>query len=113
MTLITVVCYDFVVFNHLKSHTFEKSTLSPCGYFMEIPARKKIVCIFCSALFTYVLKLHDVKIIYPIFAGTNVLSSAKTRTPANINGNFINRPICKIFALSRVVYTGFQTPFYG
>ena len=41
MTLITVVCYDFVVFNHLKSHTFEKSTLSPCGYFMEIPARKK------------------------------------------------------------------------
>ena len=81
MTLITVVCYDFVVFNHLKSHTFEKSTLSPCGYFMEIPARKKIVCIFCSALFTYVLKLHDVKIIYPIFAGTNVLSTAKTRLP--------------------------------
>ncbi len=29
MTLITVVCYDFVVFNHLKSHTFEKSTLFP------------------------------------------------------------------------------------
>lgn len=61
MTLITVVCYDFVVFNHLKSHTFEKSTLSPCGYFMEIPARKKIVCIFCSALFTFVLKLRDEK----------------------------------------------------
>ena len=61
MTLITVVCYDFVVFNHLKSHTFEKSTLSPCGYFMEIPARKKNVCIFCSALFTYVLKLRDEK----------------------------------------------------
>lgn len=35
MTLITVVYYDFVIFNHLKSHTFEKSTLSPCGYFME------------------------------------------------------------------------------
>lgn len=46
MTLITVVYYDFVIFNRLKSHTFEKSTLSPCGYFMEIPARKKIVCIF-------------------------------------------------------------------
>ena len=61
MTLITVVCYDFVIFNHLKSHTFEKSTLSPCGYFMEIPARKKIVCIFCSALFTFVLKLRDEK----------------------------------------------------
>lgn len=83
MTLITVVCYDFVGFNHLKSLTFEKSTVLSCGYFMEIPARKKIVCIFCSALFTYVLKLHDVKIIYPIFAGTNVLSSAKSR-PARI-----------------------------
>lgn len=80
MTLITVVYYDFVIFNRLKSHTFEKSTLSPCGYFMEIPARKKIVCIFFRP-FTYVLKLHDVKIIYPIFAGTNVLSSAKTRLP--------------------------------
>lgn len=33
MTLITVVCYDFVVFNHLKSHTFEKSTLSPVRLF--------------------------------------------------------------------------------
>ena len=79
MTLITVVYYDFVIFNRLKSHTFEKSTVLSCGCFSEIPARKKIVCIFCSALFTYVLKLHDVKIIYPIFAGTNVLSSAKTK----------------------------------
>ena len=40
MTLITVVYYDFVIFNRLKSHTFEKSTLSPCGYFMEIPSQK-------------------------------------------------------------------------
>ena len=79
MTLITVVCYDFVIFSRSKSHTFEKSTVLSCGCFSEIPARKKIVCIFCSALFTYVLKLHDVKIIYPIFAGTNVLSSAKTK----------------------------------
>ena len=61
MTLITVVYYDFVIFNRLKSHTFEKSTVLSCGYFMEIPARKKIVCIFCSALFTYVLKLRDEK----------------------------------------------------
>ena len=81
MTLITVVFYDFVIFSRSKSHAFEKSTVLSCGYFMEIPARKKIVCIFCSVLFTYVLKLHDVKIIYPIFAGTNVLSSAKTRLP--------------------------------
>ena len=65
MTLITVVCYDFVIFSRSKSHAFEKSTLSPCGYFMEIPAQK-IYLIFCSALFTFVLKLHDVKIIYPI-----------------------------------------------
>ena len=82
MTLITVVYYDFVIFNRLKSHTFEKSTALSCGCFSEIPARKKIVCIFCSALFTFVLKLRDEKNkIYPIFAGTNVLSSAKTRLP--------------------------------
>ena len=40
MTLITVVCYDFVIFSRSKSHAFEKSTLSPCGCFSEIPARK-------------------------------------------------------------------------
>ena len=40
MTLITVVCYDVVIFSRSKSHAFEKSTLSPCCYFMEIPARK-------------------------------------------------------------------------
>ncbi len=53
MTLITVVCYDFVIFSRSKSHAFEKSTLSPCSYFMEIPAQK-IYLIFCSALFTFV-----------------------------------------------------------
>ena len=56
MTLITVVCYDFVIFNRSKSHAFEKSTVLSCGYFIEIPVRKKIICIFfCSALFTFVL----------------------------------------------------------
>lgn len=80
MTLITVVYYDFVIFNRLKSHTFEKSTLSPCGYFMEIPARKKLFVFFVPP-FLRSSKLHDVKIIYPIFAGTNVISSAKTRLP--------------------------------
>ena len=40
MTLITVVYYDFVIFNRLKSHTFEKSTVLSCGCFSEIPARK-------------------------------------------------------------------------
>ena len=40
MTLITVVCYDFVIFSRSKSHAFEKSTLFPCGYFSENPARK-------------------------------------------------------------------------
>lgn len=54
MTLITVVCYDFVIFSRSKSHAFEKSTLSPCGCFMEIPARKKLFVFFCSALFTFV-----------------------------------------------------------
>lgn len=80
MTLITVVCYDFVIFSRSKSHAFEKSTLSPCGYFMEISARKnKFVFLFRP--FYVRLKFHDVKIIFPIFAGTNVLSSAKTRLP--------------------------------
>ena len=41
MTLIAVVCYDFVIFSRSKSHAFEKSTVLSCGYFMKIPARKK------------------------------------------------------------------------
>ena len=80
MTLITVVCYDFVIFSRSKSHAFEKSTLSPCGYFIEIPVRKNKFEFFVPP-FLRSSKLHDVKIIYPIFAGTNVLSSAKTRLP--------------------------------
>ena len=54
MTLITVVCYDFVIFSRSKSRTFEKSNLFPCGYFMEIPAQKNNF-VFFSALFTFVL----------------------------------------------------------
>ena len=80
MTLITVVCYDFVIFSRSKSHAFEKSTVLSCGYFSEIPARKNKFD-FLFRPFYVRLKLHDVKIIYPIFAGTNVLSSAKTRLP--------------------------------
>ena len=80
MTLIAVVCYDFVIFGRSKSHTFEKSTLSPCGCFSENPSQK-INLIFLFHPFYVRLKLCDVKIIYPIFAGTNVLSSAKTRLP--------------------------------
>ena len=80
MTLITVVCYDFVIFSRSKSHAFEKSTLSPCGYFSEIPPRKTNL-IFFGPPFLRSSKLCNVKIIYPIFAGTNVLSSAKTRLP--------------------------------
>lgn len=40
MTLITVVCYVFVIFSRSKSHAFEKSTVLSCGCFSEIPARK-------------------------------------------------------------------------
>ena len=80
MTLITVVCYDFVIFSRSKSHAFEKSTLSPCGCFSEIPARKNKFDFFVPP-FLRSSKLYDVKIIYPIFAGTNGLSSAKTRLP--------------------------------
>lgn len=77
MTLITVVCYDFVIFSRSKSRTFENSTLSPCGCFMKIPARKNKFDFFVPP-FLRSSKLCE-KIIYPIFAGTNVLSSAKTK----------------------------------
>ena len=40
MTLITVVCYNFVIFSRSKSHAFEKSTVLSCGNFMEIPSQK-------------------------------------------------------------------------
>ena len=66
MTLITVVCYDFIIFNRPKSRIFENSTLSPCGYFSEIPQRKNKFVFFRSAFFSFALKLRDVKIIYPI-----------------------------------------------
>lgn len=79
MTLITVICNDLIIFSRSKSRIFENSTLSPCGYFSEIPQRKNKFVFFRSTLFSFGLKLRDVKIIYPIFAGTNVLSSAKTR----------------------------------
>ena len=111
MTLITVVCYDFVIFSRSKSHTFEKSTVLSCGYFMEIPAQK-IICIFCSALFTFVLKPRR-KNNLSDFCGNERSFVGKNQTFANFDGNLINRPICKIFTLSRVVDTGFQAPFYG
>lgn len=111
MTLITVVCYDFYIFSRSKSHAFEKSTLPPCGCFMEIPAQK-IYLIFCSALFTFVLKPRR-KNNLSDFCGNERSFVGKNPTAANFDGNLINRPICKIFALSCVVYTGFQAPFYG
>mgnify|MGYP006987442904 CR=1 FL=1 len=55
MTLITVVCYDFVIFSRSKSHTFEKSDSSPVRLFFGKSVAKKINLIFCSALFTLVL----------------------------------------------------------
>ena len=61
MTLFTVVYYDFVIFSRSKSRIFENSTLSPCGYFSEIPQRKNKFVFFRSALFTFALKLRDVK----------------------------------------------------
>ena len=53
MTLITVVCYDFIIFNRPKSRIFENSTLSPCGYFSEIPQRKNKFVFLRSALFSF------------------------------------------------------------
>ena len=63
MTLITVVCYDFVIFSRSKSHAFEKSTVLSCGYFLENPSQK-INLIFLFRPFYVRLKLHDVKIIF-------------------------------------------------
>ena len=67
MTLIAVVCYDFVIFNRSKMHTFEKSTVLSCGYFSENPSQKTNLIFFLFRPFYVRLKLHDVKIIYPIF----------------------------------------------
>ena len=63
MTLVAVVCYDFVIFSRSKSRIFEKSTFLSCGYFSENPTRK-INLIFLFRPFTFVLKLRDVKKIF-------------------------------------------------
>lgn len=60
MTLITVICNDLIIFSRSKSHAFEKSTLSPCGYFSEIPQRKKNLS-FSVPPFLRSPKLCDVK----------------------------------------------------
>lgn len=65
MTLITVVCYDFVIFSRSKSHAFEKSTFYRAVVFRKF-RREKINLIFLFRPFYVRLKLHDVKIIYPI-----------------------------------------------
>ena len=112
MTLITVVCYDFVIFSRSKSHAFEKSTVLSCGCFSEIPSQKTNLIFFCSALFTFVLKPRR-KNNLSDFCGNKRSFVGKSPTAANFDENLINRPICKIFALSYVVYTGFLAPFYG
>lgn len=80
MTLITVVCYDFIIFSRSKSHTFEKSTVSPCDYFMENPARKNKFDFFVPP-FLRSSKTPRRKNNLSDSSGTNVLSSAKTRLP--------------------------------
>ncbi len=52
MTLITVVCYDFVVFSRSKSRIFENSTLTRAVIFRKFRS-EKINLFFCSALFTF------------------------------------------------------------
>ncbi len=54
MTLIAVVCYDFVIFSRSKSHAFEKSTFPRAVIFRKF-RRKKQIRFFCSALFAFVL----------------------------------------------------------
>lgn len=112
MTLITVVCYDFVIFNRLKSHTFEKSTVLSCGCFSKF-RREKINLIFLFRPFYVRLKTPRRKNNLSDICGNKRSFVGKNPTAANFDGNLINRSICKIFALSCVVYTGFQAPFYG
>ena len=113
MTLITVVCYDFVVFNHLKSHTFEKSTLSPVRLFYGNSGSKKNCLYFLFRPFYVRLKTPRRKNNLFDFCRNKRSFVGKNPTAAYFDGNLINRSICKIFALSCVVYTGFQAPFYG
>ena len=40
MTLITVVCYDFVIFSRSKSNTFEKSLFPRAVIFRKIRRKK-------------------------------------------------------------------------
>lgn len=112
MTLITVVCYDFVIFSRSKSHAFEKSTVLSCGCFSEIPSQKTN-SIFLFRPFYVHLKTPRRKNNLSDFCGNERSFVGKNPTAANFDGNLINRPICKIFALSRVVDTGFWAPFYG
>ena len=67
MTLITVVCYDFVIFSRSKSRIFEKSTVLPCGYFSENPTRK-INLFFVPPFYVRLKTLRRKNKIYPIFA---------------------------------------------
>ena len=77
MTLITVVNYDFVIFSRSKSHAFEKSTVLPCGYFIEISARK----IYLFRHFYVRLKTLRRKNNLSVFCGNKRFTSAKTRLP--------------------------------
>ena len=79
MTLITVVYYDFVIYSRSKSHAFEKSTVLPCGYFMEIPARK--IYLFFFRPFYVRLKTLRRKNNLSVFCGNKRFTSAKTRLP--------------------------------
>lgn len=112
MTLITVVCYDFIIFSRSKSHAFEKSTVLSCGCFSEIPSQKNKFDFFVPPFYVRLKTLRR-KNNFSDFYGNKRSFVGKNPTAANFDGNLINRPICKIFALSCVVYAGFQAPFYG
>lgn len=103
MTLITVVCYDFVIFNRSKSHAFEKSTVLSCGYFSEIPSQNTN-SIFLFRPFYVRLKTLRRKNNLSDFCGNERSFVGKNPTAANFDGNLINRPICK-FLPCRALFT--------
>ena len=79
---------------------------------MEIPAQKTNSIFLFRPIYVR-LKTPRRENNLSDFCGNERFYVGTNPTAANFDGNLINHSICKIFALSYSVYTGFQAPFYG
>lgn len=79
MTLITVICNDLIIFSRSKSRIFENSTVSHTVIFRNFRREKIYLPIFVPPFYVRLKTPRSKNSIFPIFAGTNVLSSAKTK----------------------------------